>query len=421
MKTSTNVEKRPLPANWQWKQLSDILTNIENGSRPRGGVAGISTGVLSIGAEHISEHGDLNLSNPRYVPEEFFARMSKGIVEEGDILLVKDGATTGRVALIENDPDPCLAINEHVFILRPDKAIVNPLYIFFALYSPFGQQAILKNFHGAAQGGITQDFAQSVWIPLPPTLIEQNRLATRIKEQVTEAHHIRQAMKRQVEAATALRLSLLDSIFGSDEIQACPHVTLGEISSSVVDGPHVTPVYVAEGIPFLTVRNIVNRQVDLSDVSYITRQDYQKFNSRIKPTRGDILYTKDGTMGVPCVVDWDFEFSFFVSVALIRLLQDRADPYFVAFALDSPYVLKQVDALGAGSGLKHMVLESIRKIDIPLPQLDQQEQIVWELKEKLAKIQTLSRVLKKQEEAINALPNALMQGLFGGYVQPDGN
>lgn len=418
MTTMTKVQTRPLPSGWQWKRLSDVLTDIDNGSRPRGGVAGIKEGILSIGAEHISEHGALYLANPRYISKEFFSRMSKGIVKPGDILLVKDGATTGRAALIEKVDKPGFAVNEHVFILRPDKAAANSLYLFYALFSPWGQRAILKSFHGAAQGGITQDFTKSVWIPMPVSIREQELVVKKLKDQMAEAQCLRLAAVRQAEAADALRLSLLHSVFNSSEIQGFPHTSLGEISSLITDGPHVTPTYLSAGVPFLTVRNIVNRYIDLSDVSFISQQDHFRFSQRVKPMRGDILYTKDGTMGVPCVVDLDIEFSFFVSVALIRLNRECANPYYVTFALDSPYVLNQVKILGAGSGLKHMVLESIRKLEIPLPPLDIQEQIVIQLKEKLVKTQGISMVTIKQLEAINALTNVILQQTFGGFTPP---
>lgn len=179
-----------LPTSWQWKRLSDILLKLDNGSRPRGGITGIDSGILSIGAEHITDDGQLNLSTPRYIPEEFFLKMSKGILHSDDILLVKDGATTGRVAYFVETETQKIAINEHIFMLRPDKSISNPLFLFYVLLSPFGKRAILSCFHGAAQGGITKDFAKSVWIPAPITPVEQANLAASIKDQIDQTRQI---------------------------------------------------------------------------------------------------------------------------------------------------------------------------------------------------------------------------------------
>ena len=56
--------------------------------------------------------------------------------------------------------------------------------------------------------------------------------------------------------------------------------------------------------------------------------------------------------GCTTVVDTDREFSFFVSVALIKLNREIADPYFIAFALESPSVIEQVELLWRGRGIK---------------------------------------------------------------------
>ena len=121
-------------------------------------------------------------------------------------------------------------------------------------------------------------------------------------------------------------------------------------------------------------------------------------------------------MGVPCVVDTDLEFSFFVSVAIIKLLKDRANPYFIAFALDSPQVLKQVEQLGAGAGLKHMVIRSIKALKVRLPSTKEQEKIVRQLSEKMLRVEQLQQSLQSQLHTINKLPAALLRQAFNGEL-----
>jgi type I restriction enzyme, S subunit len=169
-------------------------------------------------------------------------------------------------------------------------------------------------------------------------------------------------------------------------------------------------------VPFLTVRNIVNRRIDLSDVSYVTLEDHAEFSGRGKAEQGDILYTKDGTMGIPCVVDSDLDFSFFVSVALIKLVRDRADPRFVAYALESPAVLRQVKQLGAGAGLKHMVLKSIRALEVPLPPHADQQRIAKMLNREMASAERTRKAIEEELETINKLPAALLHRAFNGDV-----
>jgi type I restriction enzyme S subunit len=252
-------------------------------------------------------------------------------------------------------------------------------------------------------------------IPLPP-LAEQKRIAENLKDQMAAVDRAWAAAEAQLEAAKALPAAYLRAVFCSPEALMWDRVKLGSISTLVIDGPHVTPAYVPKGVPFLTVRNIVNRRIDLSDVSYVTAEDHAEFSRRGKVERGDILYTKDGTTGVPCVVDSDLDFSFFVSVALIKLMRDRAYPWFIAYALESPAVLGQVKQLGAGAGLKHMVLKSIRVLELPLPPLSEQQTIVPMLNEQMASADRARTATQEELDAINKLPAALLRRAFSGEL-----
>jgi type I restriction enzyme S subunit len=254
-------------------------------------VGGIASGILSIGAEHISEQGDLNLVNPRYIPKEFFSQMTKGVVSQDDILLVKDGATTGRVALIASGEERGLAVNEHVFILRPDKVAVDPSYVFYALRSPLGQSAISDAFHGAAQGGITQQFAKSVWIPFPSTMKEQKQTASKIKERMGEAQSLRQICERQSSAAAALARNLVNEMVRE---AGEPSGHLGDIlRSPPKSGWAHAYGNETKGIPFLTLTAVLNFRYDGTQVKYT---DYPMEDvSDYWAKSGDIFMSRSNT------------------------------------------------------------------------------------------------------------------------------
>lgn len=145
-----------ITSNMKWieKPLADLIEPLISGSRPKGGVRGIESGVPSIGGEHLTADGGFNFARVKYVPHKFYESMRRGHIRRGDILIVKDGATTGKVALIREDfPFEEAVVNEHVFIVRP-KSDHDSRYIFWYLYSQEGQERVLEHFQGAAQGGI---------------------------------------------------------------------------------------------------------------------------------------------------------------------------------------------------------------------------------------------------------------------------
>ncbi|MGC9201453.1 MAG: N-6 DNA methylase, partial [Thermoproteota archaeon] len=154
-----------LPKKWTWAKLGELIS-IEAGKRPVGGSS--KEGIPSLGGEQLLPSGEINWEKLRYIPEDFYDSMKRGKVKLGDVLIVKDGATTGKTAYVKYLPFEKVAVNEHIFILRSrdENKLLNE-YLFFVLLSELGQRQIKKFFHGTAQGGITRSNVEEVLIPLP--------------------------------------------------------------------------------------------------------------------------------------------------------------------------------------------------------------------------------------------------------------
>jgi type I restriction enzyme S subunit len=164
---------------WDEVPLSELLDSMESGSRPKGGVRHVQDGVLSLGGEHVSDQGDIVLDPPRFVPKDFFQRMNRGHIHAGDILIVKDGATTGKVARVPDNGELAeMVANEHLFVCRPKDEILGR-YLELFLRSPEGQRRILEHFRGSAQGGINSAFAAGTKVPVAPKR-DQARIVDRL-------------------------------------------------------------------------------------------------------------------------------------------------------------------------------------------------------------------------------------------------
>jgi restriction endonuclease S subunit len=175
---------------WERKKLGEIIAIIESGSRPKGVVFEIKEGIPSIGAEHLNSFGGFNFNTIRFIPNEFYRTMSKGQIQKRDVLVVKDGATTGKTSFVGDDfPYEHAAINEHVFRLRA-KENLEQEFLFWFLFSPLGQNQIKQEFHGSAQGGINKQFVKGVYIPIPPLSI-QRRIITELKEKFAYVENLK--------------------------------------------------------------------------------------------------------------------------------------------------------------------------------------------------------------------------------------
>lgn len=180
--TTTTTNFGPLPKHWELSTFSEVGVSIESGSRPKGGVGGLTDGVPSIGAESIAGIGVFDYSKTKYVSEEFFNKMRRGIPTDFDVLLYKDGGKPGefkpRLGMYgQGFPFSRFAINEHIFLLRSER--VGQPYLYFWLRQEkildYLRQAGIK----AAIPGINQQDVLTLPIVIPPIelLTEFNNLA----------------------------------------------------------------------------------------------------------------------------------------------------------------------------------------------------------------------------------------------------
>lgn len=146
-------------------KLSELVSNISTGSRPKGGAE--STGIPSIGAEKIEKFGVYNYASEKYISEEYFNKLKNGIVKSGDVLLYKDGAYTGKVSMALNGfPYEKCAVNEHVFIINTMNNWAK-YYLYFTLYSQENRNKIFTMASSkAAQPGLNQTELKSLEIKL---------------------------------------------------------------------------------------------------------------------------------------------------------------------------------------------------------------------------------------------------------------
>jgi len=145
-----------IPEGWIIGTIKDVLSELVTGARPKGGA--VLSGVPSIGAENIIGLGHYDYSKEKYIPEEFFKQLEsrRANVQNGDVLLYKDGAYIGRKTYFDcSFPHKKCAINEHVFILRTKNRWVQR-YLFLWLDLPAITQEIVALNSNSAQPGINQ-------------------------------------------------------------------------------------------------------------------------------------------------------------------------------------------------------------------------------------------------------------------------
>ena len=191
-------------------------------------------------------------------------------------------------------------------------------------------------------------------------------------------------------------------------------VRLGSLMSVISDGTHKTPNYVDKGVPFLSVQNISKGYFDFSKLKYITKEEHEKLIKRVKPEYGDILFCRIGTLGKAIKNTVDFEYSIFVSLGLLRPIEQNIADYIV-FAINSPLGDKwiQENKVGGGTHTYKINLVDIPQMLIPLPPLKEQQRIF----EKISEIEEQLVIYDKTEVKLRNLQESFPERLKKSILQ----
>lgn len=328
--------------------------------------------------------------------------------EQGDILLCVRGATTGR----KNLADQRYCIGRGLAAIRGNGKQTLTDFLLYVL--DFVTVELLRETAGSTFPNLPGERLASFKIPLPP-LPEQKRIAAILNQQLAAVERARAAAEAQLEAAKKLPTAYLRAAFESPEARKWPKKNLGEICRDVSDGTHFTPTYVASGVPFLSVKNVKETGLSFTDCRYITDEQHREFCRRCRPERGDVLYTKVGTTGIAKAIDTEREFSIFVSVALLKLSL-TALPEYVERVLNAPISRVQAAQLTQGIANRNLVLQDLKRIEIPLPSLPEQRRVTMFLNERLLEAERLRRGLEECLNAVNKIPSALLRQAFNGEL-----
>jgi len=185
--------------------------------------------------------------------------------------------------------------------------------------------------------------------------------------------------------------------------------SLSELTKQITDGTHHTPTYTESGVPFLRVTDITKSN---DSKKFVSKKEHQELIKRCKPEKNDILYTKNGTIGVGKVVDWDFEFSIFVSLCLLKPIHEIVAVKYLNHFLNTPFALRQAMKHSKEATIKNLHLVEIKKMKIPYPSIEKQKEFVI----KLDAIEKQKHQAQANLEKSNDLFNSLLQRAFKGEL-----
>jgi len=194
------------------------------------------------------------------------------------------------------------------------------------------------------------------------------------------------------------------------------------VSTKITDGPHETPEFVDEGIPFLSVESVQDNKLDFNRKrGFITEETHKEYSKKCKPQRDDVFLVKSGsTTGKSTIVETDEEFNIWSPLCIIRSDKSKVTPRFTFTSLQSFYFRRFVElgwSFGTQPNIGMGVIENIRII---VPPLSEQTQIVKYLDEQTQKIDSTVEKESQRIELLKEYRQSLISEVVTGKVDVRG-
>jgi len=391
--------------------LSKITAILESGSRPKYGVTELPE-IPSLGGEQILKDGSIRENKLRFITFNTFEKLKSGQLEIGDILIVKDGATTGKTAYFKGVPGfDKAAINEHVFRLRLDSTSADARYTYWFLRSDRGQGEIAKDFRGSTVGGISKKFIEKVRIPFPP-LAEQKRIA-----EILDAADALRARRREslAQLDTLLQSTFLD-MFGDPVVNPMgwEKGVIRDLLESANYGTSKKADLENGKYLILRMNNITySGEWDFSSLKYIDLDEKDLPKHLVH--KGQILFNRTNSkelVGKTAVFRREEPMAF--AGYLVRgIVNNDADPEYIGAFMNTPQ-MKQFLQHKCKSivGMANINAKEFQAIPIPKPPLDIQRRFA-------AIVESVERQKARQRAHLSELDTlfaALQQRAFTGEL-----
>jgi type I restriction enzyme S subunit len=213
-------------------------------------------------------------------------------------------------------------------------------------------------------------FLKETTIPLPP-LAEQKRIAAILDA----ADALRTKRREALAQLDALLQSTFLTLFGDPVANPMGwhRNKLEAVCERVVDCPHSTPNWTESGVVCLRTSNLGKGEWNWTDTRYVTEEDYADRTKRSEVMPGDLVLSREGTVGVLALVEEGMRVCMGQRLVQLRANTSILSPAYLLFILLHDLAPERLGRLMAGSTSKHLNVKDLRKLSIPLPPLPLQQ------------------------------------------------
>lgn len=337
---------------------------------------------------------------------------NKFIVQAYDVLFSKLNPRKKTIVIVQEHDHLIVASTEFV-VLRPKFA--DQKYLKYLLLSSELHEFICSQVESATKSHqrINPDVVAKLKFPVPP-LSERNAIANFLDHETAKIDTLIEKQQQLIQLLKEKRQAVISHAVTKGLNPHAPMKDsgvewLGQVPehwlpcslkhyASVIDCKHITAEFLDDGFPLASISEVKEWFVNLASAKFTSERFYQDLiGGGRKPVAGDIIYSRNATVGEAALVTSDMpDFAMGQDVCLIRL-EKELSPEYIMYVLKSPVVLRQLELAMVGSTFKRINVDDIRNFSLAMPPIDEQIEIVEQLKFLLTKY---DRVICSAQDSI---------------------
>lgn len=315
----------------------------------------------------------IDLDDVKYIDvNDYNTNLEPFKVNYEDIVIAMSGATTGKVGI--NKTNHILYLNQRIGKITPKNTkILNNHFLYHILLTKVNYFYNLAG--GGAQPNLSSEAIKNTIIPVPPLEVQEE--IVRILDKFGE---LEAKLEAELEARQSQYKFWSGKIFESHMNGKIKHITdIAVIKARVGWQRLTTAEYLSAGDYYLiTGTDFKNDgKIDFNKCVFVTKERYE-MDENIQVHKNDILITKDGTLGkVAYLNDEPDKLTTLNSgVFRIKVTDKNVLPRYIYHYFNSKAFRDFVESVKTGSTIPHLTQEKLVSLNIPIPNIKEQEKII---------------------------------------------
>lgn len=406
-------------------------------------------------AEHFSyidissiDRAKKKIASPQLLVGETAPSRARKVVQSGDTLVSMTRPNLNAVAIVSEEHDGQIA-STGFDVLRPHS--VEPRWVYYLTRSNSFVAAMSELVQGALYPAVRSSDVRSFSCPVAP-LNEQKRIADKLDSLLARVDACRERLDRIPTILKRLRQSILAAAcsgrltadwrkehseaaaFRLDDSKSTPNeqydaydvpstwekTQLGTLISLVTSGSRGWAQYYADsGEIFIRAQNINSDVLNLEDIAFVRLPDRAE-GLRTRVEFGDILLTITGAnVTKAAMVDVDLGNAYVSQhVALIRLSDPHFSPFLYLWIVSTVHGRGQLLEQAYGLGKPGLNLQNIRDLNVAIPPIAEQQEIVRRVKRLSALANEVESRLTAARSQVECLTPSSLSKAFRGELVP---